>query len=110
MLHEICRDGFDSAWVSDNRFELSPLRLRFLARSFFFASGQFFKLLVEFCDLVFVQIQFCEARLVENPHSCTVFHCLLNVVNVDVVSEDCWGGSIVSFDWGARKSNEAGIR
>ena len=89
MRYQVCRNLLQP-WLCTDKFgQLRPAPLRFLSlRNILLVLDHLVDILVQFVDLLTIDVDFDEAAFVVDRNRGTVIDRVLNVVNADIVAED----------------------
>ncbi len=87
VRHQVGRHAGDTRLGADHFFQRGPAALELGLLALFFVFGQLIDFVVDLRQLVFLQTQLGQARLVVDGDRRAIFLGLLHVVDVDVVAE-----------------------
>src|SRR5439155_7136131 len=98
VLHNIASNQLQTFLCTDYGFELGPLRLELLLSLDLLALGNLLKLWVDPGLLGLVKRQFRQPALVIDWDSRPIFHRALDVIDADIVAENCSGVLVCQLD------------
>jgi len=104
MLDYILSNELYPFLCADNCLELSPLGFKLFFPFKFFALCNLFKFRIDFRFFTLIEVKLGQAAFIIDGNRGLVFNRPLNVIDADIISENCSGISIGSFEWSSGKS------
>ena len=106
MVNQVGGNLLQSAFTTDNGFLACPFRKAFLSLGQFVSFGDFFNPFIQNFPVIFREFDLRKTAFVINAYRCAVFYRLLNVIDINIITENRLRVFIFLFNRSAGKTDK----